>query len=502
MTPPVAMNTRSDPMAAATALAAKAHDRIDAADAHGSATLLRYAYCSRAANGVPAQRDDLAVIAATAQARNAREGITGALVAANGYYLQVLEGPPAAVESLIARLHADPRHIHLVELDRSTVVRRLFGDTSYAWIERAEREADTRERIRRLLEVLRHDPQVRVEDYFRLMLAPQVPSPAASTVARGSGRRVLRVLITGAASLWGPAMLQHAAGLAHTRVGRSSVQLVGADQRRHLVEYVDTALDDGRPLRLLCVDDHSAMHATGAQLMGQIDLLVLMASASDLADCAQRAQPVLRRAAQLPRSPMALLVSGASPERTEATAVTLAAASGLSVEGLSARLSDVPSVWAQLHAAITLVASTLDAPAEGQHDTALRALADARSLERLMVLDGALEAGLLCLDGQRLVHSVVAESGTSSALAEQLDWIARLAAVCDRSEGGDIDDVVVQTRDRVEVYRPVPDQPHWLLAVHLHREGTSLAQVRLTLEAEAQALNDAVSASEPPATVF
>jgi hypothetical protein len=92
------------------------------ADADGVADILgTFVYCSRAAEGV----DDAEVdrIIAWSQRRNTAHDITGVLVFGSGIFFQWIEGPPAHVDSLIARLHGDPRHYDIVTLDR-TVERR------------------------------------------------------------------------------------------------------------------------------------------------------------------------------------------------------------------------------------------------------------------------------------------------------------------------------------------------------------------------------------------
>ena len=80
-------------------------------------TLCTFVYCSRAAEGV----DDIEVgrIVEAAQRRNLAQGITGVLVFGNGVFFQLIEGPAAHIQKLIAKLHYDPRHYDVVSLDWS-----------------------------------------------------------------------------------------------------------------------------------------------------------------------------------------------------------------------------------------------------------------------------------------------------------------------------------------------------------------------------------------------
>lgn len=87
--------------------------------------LATFVYCSLAAEGV----DDAEVdrIIDLSQRRNAARDITGVLVFGSGVFFQWIEGPPAQVENLIAKLHGDPRHHDIVTLDRSVEKRaRLY----------------------------------------------------------------------------------------------------------------------------------------------------------------------------------------------------------------------------------------------------------------------------------------------------------------------------------------------------------------------------------------
>ena len=71
-------------------------------------------------------RATLAGILLTARRNNRRDDITGALICRQDLYLQLIEGPPAAIDTLYARIKADDRHgdVHLLVTD--TVDERLF----------------------------------------------------------------------------------------------------------------------------------------------------------------------------------------------------------------------------------------------------------------------------------------------------------------------------------------------------------------------------------------
>lgn len=60
---------------------------------------------------------------------NTRDGITGALICRDDVYLQLLEGPEAAVEAAYARIRRDDRHVEVQELTRRMIAddARMFG---------------------------------------------------------------------------------------------------------------------------------------------------------------------------------------------------------------------------------------------------------------------------------------------------------------------------------------------------------------------------------------
>ena len=70
----------------------------------------------------------LAGIVAQSHAHNLRDGITGLLVAGGHRYLQVIEGPDAAIRRLALRLRRDDRHLGMtVMIDRKVVDRHFDG---------------------------------------------------------------------------------------------------------------------------------------------------------------------------------------------------------------------------------------------------------------------------------------------------------------------------------------------------------------------------------------
>ena len=81
----------------------------------------------------PITPEMLEQILAASRRNNAREGITGLLVAGRRRFLQALEGPEQAVLDVYAGIKRDPRHHALVLLTGRPVEARAFGDWSMAF---------------------------------------------------------------------------------------------------------------------------------------------------------------------------------------------------------------------------------------------------------------------------------------------------------------------------------------------------------------------------------
>ena len=71
-------------------------------------------YCSRSVPDLDG--DAFRKIISVSRRNNAIQGITGLLVYGDGLYFQWLEGPPSALQNLMARIRNDPRHDSLVIL--------------------------------------------------------------------------------------------------------------------------------------------------------------------------------------------------------------------------------------------------------------------------------------------------------------------------------------------------------------------------------------------------
>lgn len=86
----------------------------------------------------PADSDHVVdAIVAVSRRHNADHGITGALIATERHFAQIIEGSPDAVDSLFASILRDQRHRSVTVLSVEALAARRFGDWSLAYAGRS-----------------------------------------------------------------------------------------------------------------------------------------------------------------------------------------------------------------------------------------------------------------------------------------------------------------------------------------------------------------------------
>jgi hypothetical protein len=85
----------------------------------------------------PDDGPDIAAITEVARARNSILEVTGALISTAPYFAQILEGPGAAVDAVMASILRDPRHNDLKVLQEGPRRARWFGRWSLAFAGRS-----------------------------------------------------------------------------------------------------------------------------------------------------------------------------------------------------------------------------------------------------------------------------------------------------------------------------------------------------------------------------
>lgn len=82
----------------------------------------------------PMQTEDLEALLEHARRNNVAKGITGALVYAEGVFLQILEGDKVRVQDLMAKIRRDVRHETVCVLRESEVPSAIFGNWKMAYV--------------------------------------------------------------------------------------------------------------------------------------------------------------------------------------------------------------------------------------------------------------------------------------------------------------------------------------------------------------------------------
>jgi hypothetical protein len=141
-------------------------------------TVHRLLYRSDAAlvgSGEAVEREVAAIVAAAALA-NAAAGMTGALALSSGAFVQVLEGPPAAVEATFERICRDLRHRRVRLLEFAAAEERAFAEWTMA-------------RVRSTVDVARLCPGIHASEHAKL-----------DAGAAGAAVQVMRALLLTEAS--------------------------------------------------------------------------------------------------------------------------------------------------------------------------------------------------------------------------------------------------------------------------------------------------------------
>ena len=89
-----------------------------------SSELIQRIYASAARRRF--ETDELAELLHLARENNAKLGLTGMLLYAEGSFFQVLEGPAAVVDALFAKIDRDQRHDQVTQIIREPISRRYF----------------------------------------------------------------------------------------------------------------------------------------------------------------------------------------------------------------------------------------------------------------------------------------------------------------------------------------------------------------------------------------
>src|SRR6201996_5130174 len=99
--------------------------------------VFRLIYSSHSTIEPDRAHDELGEIFTTARRHNRELGVTAALVVADDWFAQTLEGEESAVRNLYDKIAGDGRHEQVTLLETSSVVERTFGRWAMARVSEA-----------------------------------------------------------------------------------------------------------------------------------------------------------------------------------------------------------------------------------------------------------------------------------------------------------------------------------------------------------------------------
>ncbi len=100
-------------------------------DIAGSSSIFQLVYCSTAVRLF--REHELTELLRQSRARNGIEDVTGLLLYYEGGFIQVLEGPEAAVRKVFASITKDPRHYDVTTILSGPTAHREFRDWQMAF---------------------------------------------------------------------------------------------------------------------------------------------------------------------------------------------------------------------------------------------------------------------------------------------------------------------------------------------------------------------------------
>jgi Sensors of blue-light using FAD len=437
----------------------------------GAGNVLRLVFSSRSTSAAQQWADDANDITRQSAAHNGSVGITGILLAGNGHYLQLLEGPPASLQPLYERIEGDRRHTAIDRLIVDNGSRTsTFPEWSCVLLERSELPATTEQRAERVRTELSRDPSLEMTDLFKLLV---MPAATADRVRRES--RVRAVALTSVSGLWDAAVIQGLATRQNVPIGRTRLAAPGSEQTRSLVEYVDLRSDSLGPVRVLTMAHDVASWPAAAALVDRLDVLVLMVSLADLPQFGDRLRAYAKLLLRHSPNARLLVLTSTAPEPLARATAPLTIETGLPIDVVKCRLGQAAAVWNAVELALA---------EQGPGRVELRPPSTPdrwqRMLERVTALEGFRQAALV------RTHPPGVLALSSPANAQQMEdvavWLSLNTSLLNRLQTDSaMEEIDVTTQHTLELLRPLPGLPDTVLVLELDRAATTLAAARLGL---------------------
>ncbi|MGL4575362.1 MAG: BLUF domain-containing protein [Burkholderiaceae bacterium] len=291
---------------------------------------------------------ELVQIEAQACKHNTAHHIRGALIYMGGFFMQWLEGPLPALQTLNERLQRDPRHsdYHVLLFDAHEPV--LADDWMVCVAKRTETAEDVRARADAV--VLRsRSGGWSAADLVRGLVKP---ADAPNNQREAGPFRYTRVCVVATNSIWPSALVRHVADTAQIkRISRTWFNAPAVPDEAALCEYVDIPLRKGTHMRLSCISGWMVQSSLFELLNQQTQVLAMLFRSASPAETLAFAQKILATASMRSIQPVVIGVftpkSTLSAERFRAYAQE----QGFTAQVVFSHLAEPSAVWDEIRAA-------------------------------------------------------------------------------------------------------------------------------------------------------
>jgi hypothetical protein len=272
---------------------------------------------------------------------NINHGISGLLAYADGIFLQALEGEQATVESLYARIAADPRHTNVQVVHQGHIDERVYPAWGMGSAFRLGAMADRADRIALLRSRFSQDSLALSADYFRFMLTP-------SRLSHDKQRAgVRRVGIFASSALWFTPVFNAIADMSGVKPNSVLVSAPDVVASDFAVDYIDTNYKDEGAVRTTGFSKDLLSSPLIAPFLNGMDLLVVLMRRSDIEANIEQLKNVLSLNEVREAKPDVICIAPSMDEAFSLDLIALGQSFGVKVNTASASLlmgNDVLSI--------------------------------------------------------------------------------------------------------------------------------------------------------------
>ncbi|MDF1485057.1 BLUF domain-containing protein [Ramlibacter sp. H39-3-26] len=270
-----------------------------------------------------------------------RQGLTGLLAVADGYFLHLVEGEPDAVEGLVGRIAVFWNHESPTVLFEHDTDVRAYAQWSCVIARRPATLADMAGRMAYIRGFLHADGSASAADAFRYFLTPNRAArpPGAQTPVR-------QIAVCSNSVLWFNPVFSHLAERYGTQASALKVSETGRDADAFPLDYADVVAGDGVGLaRLVGISESLVGSTLSSPLLSKVELLVfLMRRSGHGSDTAFVAQ-ALRHPQARHALPGVLFITPGGNAELSATLRRIAAEAGMESAEHTGSVLDGGSTW-------------------------------------------------------------------------------------------------------------------------------------------------------------